>query len=475
MSDDTAKRRNDSVVLVEPGQMAGLQKRLDSLNKKAVAFGLEPIRIVSADEVLYQRKTEYIGRDMDRQASYLVPAPAGAVVEAPVLLNRLEIEYPEIKLGHWRVVGKLEAIDGGNLTFSVSRDAADVGALVERAEHPIECEHCKTKRSRNDGYLLRDAESGAYKQVGSNCLEDFTGINPATALFLARMYEVVKLADDDLGDYAASGGWNALSTHAYLADVSMLIEHDRFVSASMARDIQGLRATYDLATEIGRSGRNIDRVLHNLGVQPGTYWSERERHLAKAKAVCDWVAAKPEESDFDRNVKLLLRGEAILIDRKRLAFAAAAVSRYNRSLLAEIEQRKPSEHIGAPGQKMAAALTVERVIQLANPFNDGPLDLVLLRDAEGNKLKWKTASCPREIYDGGVGRQMEATFKVKEHGDYKGTHQTSVTHLKVTRWLDLDNAAEPEADAPETGDAEGDSCLQPPEQAGSAPDDSPSP
>lgn len=427
----TGSERDDSIVLVEPGQMAAFQKRLDGLNKKAVAFGLDPIKIIDTKDVIYERKFEYVGRDMDRQLSYLVPVQDGARAEHPVLLKRIEIEYPEVKLGNWRVIGKLEAMEGGNLTFAVSSDADDVAALTARADHPIECDHCKTNRQRKDGYLLRDNESGDYKQVGSNCLEDFTGHDPAKALFLARMSDVVRLAEGELEEFGRSSRANAVSTRGYLADVSFITENSGFMSSAKARDL-GVPATYDEALALP-SAIQQDRTLREK------YVEQIERHLAHADAVRDWVATKPEESTFDRNVKLLLQADAIALDRKHLAFAAAAVPMYNRSLSAEAEARKPSEHVGTPGQKMAGKLTVDRVVQIEGYY--GTSDLVLMHDEAGNRLKWKTSACPDEIRNGGVGRTMEASFKIKEHDDYKGTAQTAITHLKVTRWLDLEQSA----------------------------------
>lgn len=427
----TGNERDDSIVLVEPGQMAAFQKRLDGLNKKAVAFGLDPIKIIDTKDVIYERKFEYVGRDMDRQLSYLVPVRDGARAENPVLLKRIEIEYPEVKLGNWRVIGKLEAMEGGNLMFAVSSDATDVAALSARADHPIECDHCKTNRQRKDGYLLRDNESGDYKQVGSNCLEDFTGHDPAKALFLARMSDVVRIAEGELEEFGRSSRANAVSTRRYLADVSFITENTGFVSSAKARDTM-LNPTYNEALSLP------DELNKDYGLR-AKYGEQIERHLAHADAVRDWVATKPEESSFDRNLKLLLQADAISLDRKHLAFAAAAVPMYNRSLSAEAEARKPSEHVGTPGQKMAGKLTVDRVVQIEGYY--GTSDLVLMHDEAGNRLKWKTSACPDEIRNGGVGRTMEASFKIKEHDDYKGTAQTAITHLKVTRWLDLEQSA----------------------------------
>jgi hypothetical protein len=437
-------RSNDSIVLVEPSQMLSFQKRLDSLNKKAVAFGLEPIKIIDTKDVVYERNFNYTGKDGDTQESYLVPLRDGQHTDHPVLLKRIEIAYPEVKLGNWRVVGKIEAVDGGNLAFSVSQNASDVAALNSRADHPIECEHCNTKRKRNDGYLLRDEESGDYKQVGGNCLEDFTGHDPATALFLARMYDVVRIAEGELQEYGRSGQVNAVGTRNYLADVSFITDRSGFVSAAKARDTD-LLPTYDVAFGLPLELQGNRKLLDE-------WLDEREKHLAKADTIRDWVAAGTGESSFDRNVKLLLQADAISRDRKHLAFAAAAVPMYNRSLAVAAEARKPSEHIGSPGEKMTATLTIHRIVPMESQF--GVTHLVLMHDKDGNNVKWKASACPYEMRTEGVGRTMEASFKIKEHDNYKDKAQTAVTHLKVVRWLDPENTAgklddDPAAHGPE--------------------------
>ena len=425
---DAATGRNDSVVLVEPSQLPIFEKRLAALNKKARTFGLEPIKIVETQDVLYERVHEEVGRDGDRLLTYLRPVSDGQTTDNPVMLKRIEIEYPEIKLGNWRVVGKFEAVEGGNLSFAVSPDADDLAAIAARVEHPLGCEHCQTHRKRKDGYVLRDASNGEYKQVGSSCLEDFTGIDPAAALFLARMADVVRVAEGELEEFGRSSRVNAISTRRYLADVSFISENVGFVSSAKARDT-GESPTYSDALA-------ITEFLEDDHALQERYNAQFERHAATADAVRAWVASRPEESSFDRNVKLLLQADAIARDRKHLAFAAAAVAMYTRSLAATSEARKPSEHVGTPGQKMTATLTVERVIGLQTFYGDA--DLVLLTDESGNRLKWKTSACPDEIRNGGVGRSMEASFKIKEHDDYKGSAQTTVTHLKVYRWLNLD-------------------------------------
>ena len=421
-----------SFVVVEPGQMPEFVKRLDRLNARAKKFDLPPIEILSNERTIYQRHSETVGRDSDRVVNTLRRVPEGAMVPEPVFMQRIQLRYPEVRLGNWRVVGRIEAVGAGNLMFTVTDLASDRDAVRQAADHPIDCEHCNTKRKRKEGFVLRDLADGAYKRVGSTCLEDFTGIDPAAALFLAKMYEVVRLSEGELDEFAGSGRQNAVGTRDFLTRVAFLVSQGGFVSAQRARD-EMLEATFSSALGLGQELAASRTLMQK-------YANGLDSNRAVADAVLQWYATKPVESDFDRNVQLILSEEAISLDRRHLALAAAALAMHARHLQAEAERAKPSSHVGEVGGKHKSLLTVDRVVAVHNIFRHADDYLVLFKDGEGNQLKWKTSAAPKELVDG-AGKTLEATFKIKDHKDYKGVAQTSVSHLKVLRWVDAENAA----------------------------------
>lgn len=132
-----------AVLLIEPSQREQFRKQLLRLNKKTKTFGLPAIKVLKETQVLYERVSEPIGRS-DAVISYLQPLKPGKHPAHPVRLLRLEIHYPEIKLGNWQVVGKLESMEGGNLQFHVTEGKADAQAIAAYAAKPTTCEHCNT-------------------------------------------------------------------------------------------------------------------------------------------------------------------------------------------------------------------------------------------------------------------------------------------------------------------------------------------
>lgn len=405
--------------------MEQFRRRLAALNKKAARFGLLPITILSNVQTVYERRSERVGQDGDRLLSYLVRPPEGTRVRNPVLLNRLYLSYPMVKLGAWSVVGKIESVPGGNLVFCITGEPGDAKAVAAYAAQPVVCEHCSRARRRSGSFILKDENGKGFKAVGTSCLNDFTGIDPAAALFLAKLSWLVRTNDDDLEEFAGSGRDNAVNTLEYLADVAFLSRHGGFVSSAKAKET-GLEATYSAAQRIV-SLLQEERLAME-------YAAERDDHLATAGAVRAWMLGKQPESDFDANAKLLLANEALGLDRKHLAFAAATVAMFSRHTVRAQQAVEPSQHVGEKGQSVETPLFVDRVVEIANPHGRNALFLVLMRDMAGNRLKWKTAAPPREFLDGG--RRFQGRFKVKAHGEYRDAKQTDVTHVKVLSWLE---------------------------------------
>lgn len=410
---------NDAAIYIAPSQEADFRKRLGALNKKAAKFGLQPIEIQDSALCAFQVKTE-----VQRNGSVLfslVPLPAGARTESPVTLQRYKLRFPLIKLGNWQVVGKLELCGESNLAFSITPEQADIEELGLHAQHKLHCQHCNAKRTRKEGFLLR-GEDARYMQVGTSCLKDFTGIDPAAALFLAQMWTMVRDYDADFDEFGRSGRTNAVHTLSYLAAVSFLSKVYGFVSSSRARD-EGIPATYDDAIGLSEMLRSNEALRER-------YLASLPEHEEVAQKVRAWVLGKEPESMFDRNVQLLLKQDCLTVNHKHLAFAAATVPMYAKSLeLASKSQRPPGVHVGEVGQKLSMTLTFERIITFESRF--GMTSLVLMRDAQGNALTWKTGSCPQRLGDAKQGDTFDAAFKIKEHAHYKGQPQTSVSHLKL--------------------------------------------
>ena len=87
----------------------------------------------------------------------------------------VEVEGTAIVNG-WQFAASLEYTDKGNIISGVE------GIEIPERYYKCApwCEHCKTARDRKYSFIVRNTESGEFKQVGKACLKDFTGGLSAT-------------------------------------------------------------------------------------------------------------------------------------------------------------------------------------------------------------------------------------------------------------------------------------------------------
>ncbi len=125
-----------------------------------------------------------------------VPAPSFAVVREYAVQcgtdeSPYEVAYAEVVVtytiaavvGNWRFLASIETRDyvDGQPRNRVSGPhlAPEIARSYVTAKQV--CEHCHHARHRKQTYIVADA-AGVTKQVGSTCLQDFLGVDPAGAI-----------------------------------------------------------------------------------------------------------------------------------------------------------------------------------------------------------------------------------------------------------------------------------------------------
>lgn len=427
-----------SSVLVPAGSedMAAFEKALGKLNAKATKYGLPP---VTAGEPVRERFARRYERNDDGNVERMYVVPLGEDGELKesdqvLFLNRIALEYPIIALGPWKVLGRIEPFGEGRITFAATDVESELQQLGMYRESEPCCEHCNTKRRRKDTYVVRHAQTGETRQIGSSCLEDFTGIDPAKVLFLAQMYAAFKDMDDDYEHFLGGvGGDHHVRPVDYLRDVLFVTEwQGGFVSSKRAKE-QLLRPTYWMAKDLDDilyGGRRDDALIER-------YQGSRERLLASAQRVIDWWTQFEPSSEFERTAQQIVTAESMPCENKYLAIAAASVSTMDRALAKAMAQdargAHPSEHVGTAGEKRHQPMRVTGHFGFDSQF--GWSYFVNFIDAEGNKYSWKTASPPREFSEADAKTKwFVGKFKIKGHDEYRDEKITTITHVKFEGW-----------------------------------------
>lgn len=399
-----------SVYHVPVENLDRLRDKLAKLNRRASRNGVAPIAWGEVGRFT-KKKADYsrlddLGRPWMRDIDY-----AHVVVE-----NRV------VKVAGWTFTATLEhAGEAGNILRRVPGAPGDIPTTYRDAD-PW-CDHCRTRRRRNDTYLLL-SDDGEWKQVGSNCLSDFLGTSPTYAAAMAEYLLSVKTAmgEDDFSG-GGSRGYPGIDAKHFLAFVHRSINTSGWVSKGKAKtDFYGeLRATADIAETmyINWRDKTRDRTTGKLYETAPT-----DEELAVAGEALEWARAlEGELDDYLHNLKVATAGSTMTW--RSAGLVASVIPAMNRAKEREIkraEYRKraaASEYIGEVGKPLTFTGTVVMLKELDGVY--GVTYLTKFVEGDGNTVVW-FASRP---LDRGVTYRLTAT--VKAHRDYNGAKETVIT------------------------------------------------
>jgi hypothetical protein len=400
-----------------------LNKKLDQLNRRAAKLGTAPIAVAfSPDHVeTWTEKTES-GREIACAREWIRADVSGAVVV----------------LAGWKFRAAIHHTTDGNLVASLP-GSTDLPAAY-RESQPV-CDHCHTTRPRSSTYVVENVATGELRQVGRQCLADFTGSTGNDPMAMAKWAEMIGAflawfsSFDDDGNRRHRTE-DVTSLFSFLETVAAVMRKDGWTSRGAARtNIErgdgSTIATADTAWRIFwmlPTTRNDREELRR--------YETTEDDTTLATATVRWGAkldGRTDLNDYLHNLAVVSR--SLLVSRKTAGLAASMIVAYQKeqNLLAERARdasRAPSSHVGEIGERLRGVkVTVTRVIELeGNEF--GPRSIVGMSDENGNDLNWFTGWTSAKIGD-----VRWLTGTVKAHGEFKGRQQTTLSRCV------LDNVA----------------------------------
>lgn len=106
------------------------------------------------------------------------------VYEILVEVFDVELDAETICKNGYSVVAKLEHMEYGNVVYALTEEVNPAWRTL-----PSRCEHCGGSHNQKTTFIVRDMQ-GNEKHVGSTCLKDYTGIDPAAILNLKALHEI---------------------------------------------------------------------------------------------------------------------------------------------------------------------------------------------------------------------------------------------------------------------------------------------
>lgn len=336
-----------------------LRGRVEVLNRKVArlakrGYAVEPVSIVVGELKSETKKTT-----------------AGVVVETVYADVELHSPRPP-KVDGWQFVAVLSHVDevGAMLRVCPSAEVSEGELRRYREADPRNCDHCQTRRTRTDTFVVRNA-SGELKQVGRQCLAAYTGL--ANPLELCEAAEISCAVGDLMRDAESSehlaGPKSYAAIERYLPYVACSIREDGWLSRTSARE-RGTpgASTADLALSRGLFADSHTRYRYVPVEKDFNLASAAIAHCSERFEGCDVASL----TDYESSLRVAMASG--IMRPKFEGIIASAVLFYQRDL----ERRARSENWA----KRAAKSRYQRTVGERGVFED--LRVEICRTLEGD-------------------------------------------------------------------------------------------
>ena len=326
------------------------------------------------------------------------------------------------RVNGWQFAASIEHTKKGNILSK----AVEVEVPERYYTGAPYCEHCGNKNLKY-AYIVYNEETGEFKQVGRNCLCDFThGMSAAgVAQYMSAFEELIE------GEAPAPGCHHEwyYDTEEYLRYAWETIRHFGYVKTAN-RDDWSTRdralAYYEvehggykgIMAEVGMKYRaQMDAVGFNA--------KSPEAANMTAKAI-EWLETQAETSNYMHNLKTACALD--YVTGANLGLVASLFPAFNRELervetrRRKEEAEKKSEWVGEVGKRIELK-PVEVICVTGWETQWGYTCIYKIVDEAGNIYTWKTT---KGISD----NVKKITGTVKAHNEYRGTKQTELTRCK---------------------------------------------
>lgn len=382
-----------------------LQERIVKINKKAAKLGLDPILLHEVGEIEERPETSEI---------------TGEVI-AVHRFRYVTVDGHTPKLNGWELVAAIDHLgsDEGNLIRPVP--GVDIDTTAYRTVE-ANCEHCGWKRRRNSTYVVRH-DGGETKQVGTNCLGDFTGAhNPEHAAKMAEwLMEIVAVAEDSEERTGGGGGVSVVMLDEWLSWVCLSIRQSGWVSGRQAYEEGGVSTRRDAERQMWSRERDKEKPSGE--------------DMLEAEATIQWVRENvvsipvEDRDDFQHNMAVIFSRD--YTEYKGMGISAYAPVARKRAIEQALRQKLSanSDFIGKVKGKITVTLTVLNVKEIWSRYAENTVPLYLMADEHGNEVKWFASN-----WNAGMeqGKAYEVTGTVKSHDDHpRFGKSTVITRCKV--------------------------------------------
>lgn len=413
-----------------------VQKKVDKLNKKAEKFGCNPMTLSFGPESILLELTN--GSVFPEEKMNEIPEDQRYRYQIKrkyvTCLAKLEYEVPVIK--GWELICTFDIVPMGQNEIEVFTSKVP-GKLIPvefQTKKEIHCDHCGHNRFRNHSMLMRNVETGEFKEVGSTCVKDFFGHDPRGFMMYARFYigdicpDVKEIEDGMDYDYRGQGyrmGVDDLME--VLSTTNAVIENHGWTSATVAYEYNKRSTKNRVAEQLDPPTNYAKMGIVLLDI------TDQDKTVANATIEYFNNLSADEIGDNDYLMNCHKVAKHSKLPWKLFGVGVSMISAYNRYLKGVAEKAKradepESNFVGELKERLKdIAVTLVYSRDLHTEFGESVL--YIWKDAQGNKFKTFYSGSKWAMEDKETGI---LTGTVKKHENYKGEKSTMLTRCVVT-------------------------------------------
>lgn len=337
-------------------------------------------------------------------------------------------------INDWKFVASLEHTSKGNIINKAVNDV-EVPERYYNSE-PI-CEHCNSRRRRNNTYIVMNTKTGEFKQVGKSCLKDFT--NGMSAEGVASFESMLKdLADSQSCDcFGSSYGGYYYNQQMYLQYVVEAISKFGYARSNEEGATAGRVCNYIWA-DIGICRDKYDREFREMmlkEMEQAKFKHDREDNIETARKAVEWALAQSDNSNYMHNLKVVCQQEEV--ECSNTGILTSLIPVYYKAIERELKlaekkaKEENSQWQGNVGDKLTVKIVDCRCV-CSWETQWGYTHIFKMADEAGNIYTWKTGNYI-EDEKGDDMQKFVITGKIKAHNEFRGIKQTELTRCRVSK------------------------------------------
>lgn len=334
------------------------------------------------------------------------------------------------KINDYECVAVLEIHNTGNVIRRINTEI-EIPARFLHTENV--CEHCNSKRQRNELYIIHNVKTNEFKQVGSSCLKLYT--NGLNAEYVAAFIDGITELEERDGHICSSGRFY-IPVEYVIGYATEIIDKMGYFNSNSDLPTKSL-----LSTMIGGNQRMSERIdFINKTLKANKFFNvefdESDFHKKdtenRVKEIIQYYLNLKADSEFMHNVQVLLNDGYVAC--QNIGFLCYLPEGYNRYIQKEIKRAEQklvdekSEYFGEVGKRYKNVNIYEIRILSGWETQFGYTYLYKITLENGNILTWKSSNWYSEDE---LKKMKTIDFSVKNHTEYKNTKQTEVTRCKL--------------------------------------------